>query len=86
MVRRGLVAIAEGGERRWYRGTLGEVGGRARMQNFSFPPRAIAENDGVKVGGGGGAGGIIVGGSGNGTSCNIVSLRAHPIGTSGTIQ
>jgi hypothetical protein len=24
------------------------------MQNFSIPPRAIAENDGVKVGGGGG--------------------------------
>ncbi len=24
------------------------------MQNFSIPPRAIAKNDGVKVGGGGG--------------------------------
>jgi hypothetical protein len=50
----GLAAIAEGGEQRRYRGTLGEVRGRARMRNFSIPPRAIAENDGVKVGGGGG--------------------------------
>jgi hypothetical protein len=49
----GLAAIAEGWERRRYRGTLGEVGGEARMRNFSIPPRAIAENDGVEVRGGG---------------------------------
>ncbi len=45
--------IAEGWERRRYRGTLGEVRGRARMQNFSIPPCAIAESDGIEVGGGG---------------------------------
>jgi hypothetical protein len=50
----GLAAIAEGREQRRYRRTLGEVGGRAQMQNFSIPPRAIAKNDGVEVGGGGG--------------------------------
>ncbi len=50
----GLVAIAEGGERRWYHGTLGEGGGMARMQNFSIPQHAIAKNNGVEVGGGGG--------------------------------
>jgi hypothetical protein len=72
----GLEAIPEGGERRRYRGTLGEVGGRAQMQNFSIPPCAIAGNNGVKVGGGGG---ISVGGSGNGTLCNIVSLRTRYI-------
>ncbi len=49
----GLASIAESGEPRRYCGTLGEVGGRARMQNFSIPLRAIAENDGVEVGGGG---------------------------------
>ncbi len=40
------------------------------MQNFSTPPRAVAENDDIEVGGrGGGGGGIIVkmvGGSGIG--------------------
>jgi hypothetical protein len=52
--KRCLAAIAEDGEQRRYRRTLGEVRGRARMQKFSIPPRAIAENNGIKVGGGGG--------------------------------
>ncbi len=64
----GLAAIAEGGEPCRYCRTLGEVGGRGRMQNFTVPRRPAAENDGVEVGGGGG---IIVGGSGNRTSCNL---------------
>ncbi len=70
----GLAAIAEGGELCRYCGTLGEVGGRGRLQNFTVPGRLVAENNGVEVGGGGG---IIVGGSGNGTSCNIVPLRTR---------
>jgi hypothetical protein len=53
VVRGGLAAIAEGGERRRYHGTLGEGRGRTQMQNFSITPRAAAKNDGVKVGGGG---------------------------------
>ncbi len=65
VVEGGLAAIAEGRERRWYRGMIEWVRRGARMQNFSIPPRAVAKNDGVKVGGGGE---IIVGGSGDGTS------------------
>jgi hypothetical protein len=72
----GLAAIAEGGEQRRYRGTLGEVGGRGRMQNFTVPGCPVAENDGVEVGGGGG---IIVEENGNRTSCIIIPLHTRYI-------
>jgi hypothetical protein len=69
----GLAAIAEGGERRRYHGTIEWVRRGGRMLNFSIPPRAVAENDGVEVGGGGG-GGLMVGGRGNKTSGKIGAL------------
>ncbi len=47
-----LAAIAEGGERRRYHGTIEWVRRGARMRNFSIPPRAVAKNDGVEVAGG----------------------------------
>ncbi len=37
-----------------YRGTVDGVGGEARKQKINGPPHAIAQIDGVKVGGGGG--------------------------------
>ncbi len=48
----GLAAIAEGGGRRRYHGTIEWVRRGARMRNFSIPPHAVAENDGVEVVGG----------------------------------
>ncbi len=55
----GLAAVVEGRERRRYHGPISGVRGEEQMQNFSIPPHAVAENNGIEVGDGGG-GGIIV--------------------------
>ncbi len=59
----GLAAVGDDGERRRYRGTVDGIGGEARTRKINGPPRAVAEINGVKVGGGGGVIVIMVGGS-----------------------
>ncbi len=56
VVGRGLAAVGDDGERRWYHRLVDGVGGEARMQKINGPPCAVAEINGVKVGGGGGGG------------------------------
>ena len=46
------MSVANNGERRRGQLMIEGVGREARMQNFNVPPRAVAENDGVQVGGG----------------------------------
>jgi hypothetical protein len=54
VVRGGLAAVSDDGERRRYCGTVDGVGGEARTHKINGPPCASAKINGLEVGRGGG--------------------------------